>query len=236
MRVQVMYNDSMALTISVVIPAYNEENYIGKALESLQKQTVAPYEIIVADNNSTDKTAEIARNFGATVVREEKQGFTPARNRGFNEAQGDIIARIDADTIVPPNWIEIIYQNFTNHTIDGLTGPLTYYDAAFKTSFPSRVYLLIVRLLANTNILLGPAMVITKSIWLKIKNNSNPDTLVLEDVDLSLHIKNAGGKIGYDKNFIAYTSARRIKHDPTTFFIKYPRRMVRTFQMNKKAS
>src|SRR5258706_6191332 len=208
----------MPLTISVVIPAYNEKNYIGKALESLTKQTRHANEIIVVDNNSTDRTAEIAKEYGVTVIHEEKQGFTPARNRGFNEAKGDIIAWIDADTIVPPNWVEIIYRNFTTRDIDGLTGPWVYYDAKIKSTVPSLFYLFILRVFSMTHVLFGPNMVITKRIWEKVKSQSHPDHLVHEDVDLSLHIRNAGGKIWYDRNHIAYTSARRIKHHPYSFF------------------
>lgn len=88
--------------VSVVIPAYNEERYLAACLTSLQKQTLKNFETIVVDNNSTDKTAEIARRFGAKVVKELKQGIIPARERGFREAKAEIIARTDADTIVAP--------------------------------------------------------------------------------------------------------------------------------------
>ncbi|HEX8932548.1 MAG TPA: glycosyltransferase family A protein, partial [Patescibacteria group bacterium] len=100
------------MKISVIIPAYNEEKYIGACIESLLKQNRLPDEIIVVNNNSTDQTAAIASQYPVKVINEKEQGITPARNRGLNEAQYDIIARTDADTILPPDWIEKIKKHF----------------------------------------------------------------------------------------------------------------------------
>ena len=76
-----MKNGSPA--ISVVIPAFNEEKYLPACLEALKKQTFKNYELIVVDNNSTDKTAQIAKKFGARVVKEKKQGRNMACGRCF---------------------------------------------------------------------------------------------------------------------------------------------------------
>src|SRR3989304_4870044 len=109
--------------ISVVIPAYNEERNLPKCLSSLRNQTFPHFEIIVVDNNSWDKTAEIARLFGARVVYETIQGMTPARERGFREAKGPIIARTDADTILTPNWLYQIYREFQKDpSLSAVTG------------------------------------------------------------------------------------------------------------------
>lgn len=98
--------------VSVVIPAYNEERYIGNALKSLLEQDFQNFEIIVVDNGSEDKTREIARNFGAKVVLEEKKTVGSARQRGVLEAKGEIIAMTDADTILPPYWLSRIVEEF----------------------------------------------------------------------------------------------------------------------------
>lgn len=96
---------------SVVIPAYNEETYIGTCLESLARQTfTAPYEVIVVDNNSTDATASIARSFvgkmNIRMLHEPAQGRGAARATGCRAATGEYLLCTDADTIVPPEWIE----------------------------------------------------------------------------------------------------------------------------------
>jgi glycosyltransferase involved in cell wall biosynthesis len=81
------------MLISVVIPALNEEKYIGRCLASLRAQTHPRelYEIIVVDNASTDRTSEIARGLGAQVVHEPRRGVGWARHRGAREARGEII-------------------------------------------------------------------------------------------------------------------------------------------------
>src|ERR1035437_9820650 len=89
------------MKVSVVIPAYNEEKYIGACLDSLMDQKEKPDEIIVVNNNSTDNTAKIVKKYPVRLINEEQQGMIPARNRGFNEAKFEIIARTDADTILP---------------------------------------------------------------------------------------------------------------------------------------
>jgi len=117
--------------ISVVVPAYNEERYLPACLEALQNQTLRPedYEVIVVDNTSTDATAAIARRHGARVVWEPVKGFATARQRGFEEARGEIIASTDADTVVPPLWLERIAGHFArNPKLGGVCGPVHWRD------------------------------------------------------------------------------------------------------------
>ncbi len=98
--------------VSVVIPAYNEEKLIGKTLETIKQQTYKKLEIIVVDNNSTDNTAKICREYDVTVIKEERKGVGYARQKGCMAAKGDIIVMSDADIIAPPDWtilLKIIY-------------------------------------------------------------------------------------------------------------------------------
>ena len=88
--------------LSVVIPAYNEEQYLPACLRALRQQKDAPpFEVIVVDNASTDSTACIAGQFGAHVVAEPRKGVARARQSGFEAARAPIVASTDADTIVP---------------------------------------------------------------------------------------------------------------------------------------
>lgn len=89
--------------ISVIIPAFNEENFLPKCLESLKKQDFKDFEIIVVDNNSKDKTSEISKKFGVKILKEKNQGAAFAREAGFLKARGKIIATTDANTILPRN-------------------------------------------------------------------------------------------------------------------------------------
>ena len=98
------------MKISVIIPAYNAEQYIAKAIESCLEQTIPPDEIIVADDCSTDRTAEIAAGFPAPVrlLRLEKNSGVPvARNRAVEASTGDWLAFLDADDWFLPRKLEL---------------------------------------------------------------------------------------------------------------------------------
>ncbi|MGQ0660687.1 glycosyltransferase [Sphingosinicella sp.] len=119
------------LTISLVIPAHNEEAYIGACLDAVMQHVAERVcEIIVVDNDSNDGTAEIVRRYErVTYVFEPSKGITKARQRGYQSARGDILAFADADTIPPAGWIERIDEQF--HQDAGLaciSGPYRYYD------------------------------------------------------------------------------------------------------------
>jgi glycosyltransferase involved in cell wall biosynthesis len=93
---------------SFVIPAWNEESVLGPTLEALstaRKHLAEPSEVIVADDSSTDRTAEIARQHGARVVSVRHRQIAATRNAGAREAQGDVLIFVDADTIITPEAV-----------------------------------------------------------------------------------------------------------------------------------
>src|SRR3989344_7732916 len=118
------------LKISLIIPAYNEEKYIGECLLSARKHAADFCEIIVINNASTDKTADIAKSFpGVRVVDEPQKGLARARQRGLLEASGDIIAFIDADCRLPSHWFKDVLKEFScNPNLAALSGTYRYYD------------------------------------------------------------------------------------------------------------
>ncbi len=105
------------MKISIVIPCYNEEKTIEKVIRNIPKEV---FEIIVVDNNSTDKTAEIAKKLGVKVVKEKKQGYGYALQRGFKEAQGDIIVTLDGDGQYPGEKINELVNYFIENNLDFL--------------------------------------------------------------------------------------------------------------------
>ena len=114
------------MKISVVIPAYNEEHYIGPCIQSVQEQHSEDIvEIIVVDNGSKDDTVATAKKFkGVTVLQESKKGPSHARQLGFTQATGDHIAFIDADTRVPAGWVDRIKKEFAKDpALVCLSGP-----------------------------------------------------------------------------------------------------------------
>ncbi len=88
--------------VSVIIPAYNGEDFLGEATESINKQNYQPLEIIIVDDGSTDKTAEIAKGLNGNVkylYQAHSGGPATGRNRGIREAQGELIAFLDQDDL-----------------------------------------------------------------------------------------------------------------------------------------
>jgi peptidoglycan/xylan/chitin deacetylase (PgdA/CDA1 family) len=105
------------MKISIIVPARNEEQFIAKCLASLKDQTYkGDYEIVVVDNCSTDRTAEIARSFGVKVIKADKEkNVFYARQAGANATNGDIIVQADGDTLYPRHWLEKIAAKFKTH-------------------------------------------------------------------------------------------------------------------------
>lgn len=202
------------MKVSVVIPAYNEEKYLGKCLESLRNQTEKPFEIIVVDNNSTDKTAEIAKKMGAEVITEKRQGISFSRNAGFDAAKGEIIARIDADTTAIPDWIERIKKDIEIDGKDAVFGPAYYLDLPAKLQFshlPSVYFFKLIKAILKKHMLFGLNMALKKSLWEKVKKEVCMDNEVIhEDFDLAIHLWKYGN-IEFDKDLRVKTSPRRWK-------------------------
>ena len=104
-----MMNELEPCRFSIVIPCYNEADFIASTLESLTAQTFTKnYEIIIVDNNCTDDTVAIARRHGARVVSAQRPGVCSARQAGTKASHGEIIISTDADTIFSPNWLSNI--------------------------------------------------------------------------------------------------------------------------------
>lgn len=219
-----------------MIPVFNEEEYIKQCLESLQNQTEHADEIVVVDNNCSDKTMDIVKQFPVRIVHEKSQGMAVARTRGFNEAKHDILARCDADSILAPNWIERIKYNFSRkRRVDGLIGTVTMYDFPIKNiKLVGKALVYLVREIAGHYPLYGSSMAISRRIWQEIRNDvCLDDSVVHEDMDLSVHINEAGGIIVFDPAFEAQVSARRLKKDPFEFLIEYPLRIFKTIKYHR---
>jgi len=127
----------MNLRVTVVIPAYNEAETIGMLLEALVHQvTKYTFEVIVVDNASTDQTAAAARKFDKQlhlkVITEPISGRGAARAAGFAVARGDIILSTDADTSVPPDWIERLVSTLEDSGAVAVAGTCRIEDCSLR--------------------------------------------------------------------------------------------------------
>lgn len=192
-------------TVSVVIPAYNEEILLPECLDALRRQSYQPDEIIVVDNNSSDATSAIAASFGARVIPEKRQGIAYARTAGFTAAQGDIIIRTDADCIALTDFIEMMVNSFRRDPdVQGVVGEVIikeWYRRVpwFACHIPplSQAYY---RMMSRGKVLIGARMALRKDFWHQIAPfiESKPG-LTNEDIHVS-QVANQYGKIVYDKS------------------------------------
>tara|TARA_B100000315_G_C14558531_1_gene579366 strand:+ start:1205 stop:2152 length:948 start_codon:yes stop_codon:yes gene_type:complete len=107
---------------SIVIPVYNAENTIGATLKALKLQTEKDFEVIVVDDGSIDKTKEIVSKHSVRLIFQEHLGPAAARNRGVENAKGDIIVFIDSDCIPTNNWLVQMLLPFEEPGIIGVQG------------------------------------------------------------------------------------------------------------------
>ena len=109
--------------ISIIIPLYNAENYISDAIQSCLDQTTKPYEIIVVNDGSTDKSLEVATSFPVKIVSQTNRGLSSARNTGIMNATGDYILPLDSDDILLEHALEKITKKIeeTDADIIGLS-------------------------------------------------------------------------------------------------------------------
>jgi glycosyltransferase involved in cell wall biosynthesis len=181
------------VTVSIVIPVYNEEAYLAACLNAIASQTMQPLEVVIVDNNSTDQSLAIADRYPfVRVVRESRQGIVFARNAGFNAARGDIIARIDADTHLQRDWIaqlSTLVQEYPD--VAAFVGTCTYRDvpmAELVTRAQAWLYHGLQKSVAGTQILWGSNMAIRQADWRHVAETCSTRSDIDEDIDLSLRL------------------------------------------------
>ncbi len=203
------------MQISFVIPAYNEEKYIGKTIESILKNAEGHIlEIIVVNNASTDNTAGIAGHYPfVKVVNETQKSLSKARQKGFEEAKAEIVAFIDADCLLSKKWCEILEKKFKNPKLVCLSGPYDYYELPL---WQRRIIIKIWYLLAVVaDKIIGHAadggnMVIKKEALKKIGGFDTNINFYGDDTDTAKRLHKVG-KTKFLYNFFVYTSARRFR-------------------------
>jgi glycosyltransferase involved in cell wall biosynthesis len=199
--------------ISFIIPCYNEEEHIKDCIRSIRKYVwYIPYEIIVVDNNCTDKTAEIAELEGAFVIKEPRKGVVFARQAGYENAKGFLIANIDADSKITDGWIWEALSRLSKDEVVAVTGPLEYEGAGFGLKMLTKLYYLLAKL-SNDYIgvfLQGGNSMIKKSALDKVGGYDGTIVFYGEDTMTAKRIQHLG-KIVFNSRMITTTSPRRLK-------------------------
>ncbi|MDT7687617.1 MAG: hypothetical protein QOE46_376 [Acidobacteriota bacterium] len=180
------------MLISIIVPAFNEERYIGITLDSIKQAQLlllnekgVPAEIIVVDNDSTDSTASMARSFDAEVFNEPTHNVAKVRNVGASRASGDILVFVDADVVVPERLLCRIYEAMSNELCLGGAVDTNYLPAKYLV----KVYLRMWRLVGRfSGMAQGATQFCRKDIYASL--NGYDETLYMgEDVDFYRRLK-----------------------------------------------
>jgi len=213
------------MKISVVIPAYNEENNIGGCLDSVRKHVdLHKHEIIVVDNNSTDNTATVAHSRQkVAVIHEARKGTGNARQTGAEAATGDVIAYLDADCTIGPDWITRIEKMFEDPNVVLLSGPYQYTDS---TRFPNwllnGMWLVFVPVAYWITGYIGNGgnCAVRKTALEKIGGNDRSIVFYGDDTDLARRLHTVG-KTLWSNSFTVFTSARRFDEQGFGLYLTY---------------
>ncbi|MGU3431571.1 glycosyltransferase family 2 protein [Actinomycetes bacterium M1A6_2h] len=235
--------------LSVVVPAYNEEDSIGECLERLTRQLDDIAEIIVVDNNSTDTTRDIVSSFSdrfpeVVMISEPEQGLVHARNTGLDAATGDAIARIDSDTRVPDGWARSITE-FLDADEDGRWAAVCGRGEAYDLPYGDAVARIKKRInpFARTSdteqgvrdvpVLYGSNMILRRDTWATVSAKVSMRRDVFEDVDTGLCVQEAGGRNAFLPHITVGVSARRMESSLPSF-VKYMTCLPRTLVLHRR--
>lgn len=204
----------MKPSISVVIPVLNDARLLELCLLSLERQTRAADEIIVVDNNSTDDSAAVAAAFGATVIRELRPGITAAASAGYDHATSDIIARCDADSVLPREWLHRIERDLAARPdAVAVTGPGRFYDlhpsaARVADIVYMKAYFALTRAALASTPLFGSNFALRAHAWREVSDAVPRDLVGLhDDIDLSFRLSPAQTVL-FDRRLVVGISGR----------------------------
>jgi glycosyltransferase involved in cell wall biosynthesis len=182
-------------SITAVIPVLDDAEHLVVCLRALAAQTRPADEIVVVDNGSADDSAAVARSFGARVLHEPLRGIAPANATGFDAALGDIIARLDADSIPAPDWLERIEQAFdADPELAALTGSAVFRDGSPLVNWIGRHVYLRWYFWAMGNLLghpplFGSNLAMRARVWRDVRDEVHrDDPRMHDDLDLSFQI------------------------------------------------
>jgi glycosyltransferase involved in cell wall biosynthesis len=211
--------------LSFVVPAYNEENYLGDCLESILEQTRGRehlVEIVVVNNASTDGTRAVAARYpGVTVVDEPRKGLTFARQAGFLNTSGRLIANVDSDSRLTPGWIDRVFAAFEKgSSLVALSGPFVYYDLSASERVMVRGFYLVAwasyainrYVLRVGSMVQGGNFVVQREALERIGGFNLSISFYGEDTDIARRMS-AVGDVLFTHDLKMFSSARRLKKE-----------------------
>lgn len=188
-------------SIDIIIPCLNEENYIGKTLESIQTNFGNCENVTVVDNGSSDSTLEIAQAFGAHIVVKEKSTIAGLRNMGASMSDGNILLFIDADVSLSDNWLKVflkLYPKLPSNRL-WITG------SRCKSPFNDFINLYWYQILnqKNSGYINSGHLIVSREMFNKAKG-FDESLITSEDHDFCVRTSENGGQIIHNPRLIAF--------------------------------
>ena len=200
--------------LSFVVPAYNEESLIVGCIQSIIREADSvPCEIIVVDNGSTDNTAHLARLAGAHVIFEPRKGITRARQAGFDLVKYDLAAFIDADSTLPPGWLDFALAALKDPEVVAASGPVIYHEMPLHKRITTFSFYFLAKAAHQIRPMLQGGNFILRRQALRDAGGFNTEIdFYGEDTDTAVRLSRIG-KINFDLDMWVYTSARRMNEE-----------------------
>lgn len=207
------------MTFSVIICAHNEERFLAPCLHSILAQTRPPDEIIVVNNASSDRTGDVARGIpGVRVIDEPRKGLVVARERGRQEARGQVLVYVDADCRAPLNWLARIARRFERDVeLIALSGNYRFYDwdwwgrtllRAYDFTLGPATHLLVKYILRIGVVFYGGNFAVCADALQRIDGFDTTIEFHGEDTNLGRRLSKVGN-VELRHDCFLYTSARR---------------------------
>ncbi|MGD6979353.1 MULTISPECIES: glycosyltransferase family 2 protein [Citricoccus] len=222
--------------VTVVIPARNDAVLLDRCLRALARQTREPAEVIVVDNASTDATGEVARAHGATVVEEERIGIWAAAAAGYDAASSPVIARLDADSVPPADWVQKVAAGLQRRpSAVALTGWGVFEDLPRPVGAPVAAlylgaYYVLGHAAAAGPVLWGSNMALRRTAWHEVRDRVHRwEREVHDDMDLALAL-GPRQSVSFDPRLVVGVSARSLKG--ASQLVRRVRRARRTLELN----
>lgn len=218
-------------SISIIVPAYNEEKTIRSCIQSLQSLNYPNYDIIVIDDGSIDNTfREASQCNGIKLIKQENKGKPSALNKGIDSSKGEIIVTVDADTTIDKDALRAIAERFaSNDQLGAVAGNVKVRpEPKIMNTIQSAEYALGINLIRKGQSVLGCVMIVPGPIAalkrgaVEKVGNFSDDTFA-EDFDITVKILKSGYRVEYEERSLAYTDAPKNIED----LIKQRRRWYR---------
>ncbi|MGO9412562.1 MAG: glycosyltransferase family A protein [Spirochaetia bacterium] len=208
-----------------MIPAYNEEKFIGPCLKSVLREAHCygnDAEVLVVNNASTDKTRQVACGYpGVRVIDEPRKGLSRARHRGYLESRGDLVVNVDADCIMPRGYLARVVRSFElDRRLALLTGPFLYHDLPQVAQVVTILFYLFQfvpntigqRILKVGAVAQGGNFTARRSALQKVGGYDTSLTFYGEDTDIAIRLSHVG-LVRFSFTVLMKTSGRRLRKE-----------------------